>query len=142
MKKRIISYGLLLVFVLASVGCAPRTFIRTMSPGWASIEIRHDVPYDKAWATMVDLLVRRFDLEILEKDDGYIRTAWIYTWTGRVNQRYRVRVTVKFSNDKRKVDVKSEAGYMTARGWRVGTDTLLTSTLKTDIMGSIGRITR
>jgi hypothetical protein len=121
---------------------APESFIKSMEPAWASMEIRTDVPYDKAWSSVVDLLVKRFDLEILEKDDGYIRTSWLYTWTGEMRENYRVRVTIKFNERKTKVEVKSEAHYGGAGKWVVGSDTRLLSTFKTDIMGSIGRTTR
>ncbi len=148
MKRRIIVYGLSLVLLVAPIGCtsllwfAPKSFIKTIEPSWASMEIRADVPYDKAWSSVVDLLVKRFDLEKLEKDDGYIRTGWLYTWTGKMKDNYRVRVTTKFSENKNKVEIKSEAHYGGPGKWVVGSDTRLLSTLKTDIMGSIGRTTR
>ena len=55
---------------------------------------------------------------------------------------YRVRVTTKFSPDHRKLEVKSEAQFHTSSGWVLGTDEALLQTLKTDIMGSVGRSTR
>ena len=34
-------------FLLA--GCAtPKTFVKTLEPTWASIEVRSDIPYEKA----------------------------------------------------------------------------------------------
>ena len=82
-------------FLLA--GCAtPKTFVKTLEPTWATVELRTDMPYEKAWDSVVDIMVKRFDLEILSKDDGYIRTGWLYTWTGKLMENYRVRVTIKF----------------------------------------------
>jgi len=78
----------------------PVTFIQTLEHAWASIEIREDVPYDRAWASVVDLIVRKFEAEILSKEDGYLRTTWLYTWTGELREDYRVRVTVKFVPEK------------------------------------------
>ncbi|MBK7103698.1 MAG: hypothetical protein IPH62_00225 [Ignavibacteriae bacterium] len=109
-----------------------------MEPGWTTIELREDVSYDKAWTSIYDLLSRTFDIEIAQKENGYIRTGWIYTWTGKYTDYYRVRVTVKFPEHRKSVDVKSEAFYKDY----VGYDTRLLTTLKTDIMGSVGRITR
>lgn len=138
MRKKlliIVHLGLLLFIC----GCStPATFIKTMEPGWATIEIRDDVTYDKAWTSIYDLLTRTFDIEIAQKENGYIRTGWIYTWTGKYTEYYRVRVTIKFPENRKTVEVKSEAFY---RDY-VGYDTRLLTTLKTDIMGSIGRITR
>ena len=133
--------ALLFAFLLA--GCAtPKTFVKTLEPTWASVELRSDTPYEKAWDTIVDIMVKRFDLEILSKDDGYLRTGWLYTWTGKVMENYRVRVTLKFSPDHTKVEVKSEAEFGGQGAWVTGYDTRLLETLKSDIMGSIGRTTR
>ncbi len=54
-----------------------------MEPTWASVELREDVEYERAWDAVVDTLIRRFDVEVLSKEDGYVRTNWLYTWTGK-----------------------------------------------------------
>ncbi len=120
----------------------PITFVQTLEPSWASIEIREDVPYNRAWASVVDLIVRKFEAAILSKEDGYLRTTWLYTWTGELREDYRVRVTIKFVPDKSKVDIKSEANYLRRENWIIGSDTVLLQTLKADIMGIVGRVTR
>ncbi len=129
-------------------GCAPTTFIKTMEPSWNTVEIRKDLTGDQAWDAVVDLTARRFDIEVLSKQDGYLRSGWLYSWTGKINQFYKVRTIVKFSPDKRKVEVKSEAHYYSpgvagfGQGWQMGTDERLTSTMRSDIMGKVGRTTR
>lgn len=145
MIKRRIIFILPIFFTFIFVNCAsmpPKSFVKTMEPTWASMEIRSDLTYDEAWSSLVDILIKRFDLEMLDKENGYIRTGWLYTWTGEMLENYRVRVTVKFDKDNRKVEVKSEAHYGGPGNWVIGTDNRLLSTLKTDIMGSIGRTTR
>ncbi len=133
----------LIVGVISLTGCmAPKTFVKTMEPTWATVELRTDVPFDTAWAAVVDTLVKRFDLEVLSKNDGYIRTGWLYTWTGKVMENYRVRVTAKFSPDQTKCEIKSEAEYGGAGRWVMGYDSRLLATIKTDVMGTIGRTTR
>ena len=121
---------------------APASFIKMMEPSWASVELREGVTFEDAWATLVDLLVKRFDLEVLSKDNGYVRTTWLYSWTGAMREDYRVRVTAKFSPDQRMLEVKSEANFKIGRNWVIGSDTAVLTTLKTDIMGTIGRATR
>lgn len=132
------------VLAVSVSGCAftPKSFVRTLEPTWASVELRTDVPYEKAWAAVVDTLVKRFDLEVLSKEDGYARTNWLYSWTGKVLENYRVRVTVKFSPDRVKCEIKSEAELGGAGNWEMGYDTRLLETIKTDVMGAIGRTTR
>ena len=135
--------GSLCLVVVCLAGCvAPRTFVKTMEPTWAAVEIRTDLPFDQAWEAIVDTLVKRFDLEVISRQDGYLRTNWLYTWTGKVRENYRVRVTAKFSPDHKKVEVKSEAEYGGAGMWVMGYDTRLLETIKTDVMGTIGRTTR
>lgn len=121
---------------------APTTFTRTMEATWAGIEIRPEMGFEKSWNAIIDLLTRRFDLEVISKDNGYVRTNWLYTWTGVMSEDYRVRVTIKFAPDHRQLEVKSEAQFRTLSGWVLGTDESLLQTLKTDIMGSVGRSTR
>lgn len=145
-KKKVLYIVTGLFLSLSLLSCAslfrPATFVQSMEPTWAVIEIREGLAYEKAWANVIDLLVKRFDLEMASKDDGYARTAWLYTWTGKLNENYRVRVIVKFSADKTAVHVKSDAEYGSPGDWSAGYDTKLLSTLKTDIMGSVGRMTR
>ena len=143
MIRRVFGIGIVGFLLLVVAGCvAPRTFVKTLEPTWASIELRKDITYVKAWEIVVDSLVKRFDLEILSKENGYLRTNWLYSWTGRLNERYRVRVTVKFSPDHRKIELKSEAEYGGAGMWIMGYDTRLLETIKSDITGNIGRTTR
>lgn len=120
----------------------PVTFVQTLEHSWISIEVREDISYDRAWASVVDLIVRKFEAEILSKEDGYLRTTWLYTWTGELREDYRVRVTVKFTPDRSKVDIKSEANYLRRENWIIGSDTALLQTLKGDIMGIVGRVTK
>jgi hypothetical protein len=108
-----------------------------------TIEVREDVDFERAWETTFAILVRDFDIEFVEKDNGYIRTAWMYTWSGVYQQNYRVRVTMKFSEDRKSIAIKSEAqALLQANIWTVGVDTRQLSTLKTDLMGTIGRTTK
>jgi len=137
--KRMLPILLLLGIVACFSGCAaPETFVRTSEPAWAKIEIRDGVDYDRSWQTIYDLLVRRFDIEVAQKENGYMRTGWLYSWTGQVTDFYRVRITVKFPEDKKSVEIKAEA-Y--CRDY-VGYDSRLLDTYKSDIMGLVGRTTR
>lgn len=134
--------ALLLTAFAAGCRSAPSTFVYTAEPTWAAIELRDDVDVDHAWTTVTDILARRFDLEMVSKESGYLRTNWLYTWTGKLRPDYAVRCIVKFPPGGRRCDLKSEAQYGSPGSWNYGTDTGLLQTLKTDIMGAIGRTTR
>lgn len=135
-----------LLFLICMCGCAsqriPTSFSQVSAPGWITIEVREDVDYDRAWKTTLGILVRDFDIEFTDKDYGYIRTAWTYTWSGIYQQDYRVRVTAKFADDHKSLQIKSEAQSLDKDHWVIGVDTRQLSTLKTDLMGTIGRTAR
>lgn len=129
-------------------GCvAPQTFVKTAAPGWNTIEVRDDITYEGAWRSVVDLIGRKFDIEILSKEDGYLRTGWYFAWTGELQEGYKVRGILKFSPDRKTLEVKSEAqffrrGMFGGGGWVLGTDERLSTTLRTDVMGTVGRVSR
>ena len=137
---------LLILFFTLLIGCAstPETFIMTSDPSWASIEIRDNLTLDEAWQQVVDVLAKKFELEMISKEGTYVRTSWIYTWwkVGQRTEDYRVRAIVKFSANGKNVDIKTEANYLEDDQWILGYDDRLLTTIKTDIMGAVGRTTR
>jgi hypothetical protein len=134
--------ALLCIVVGCSSGKTPKSFTALSANTWSAIEIRPEVEYKRAWNTTLGILVRTFDLEMVLPDEGYIRTAWLYSWSGAYQANYRVRVTVKFADDRRSLAVKTEAQSLVDNQWLIGTDTRLVSTLKTDLLGTVGRTTR
>ena len=78
MKKSL--HIVLLLCVCLIVGCvAPQSFVKSLDPTWASVELRDEVTAEQAWQVVVDTLVKQFDLEVLSKENGYLRTNWQYT---------------------------------------------------------------
>ena len=143
MKKfSLLALALLLLVQTACSTTRPASFSRTTAPGWATVEIRDGVDFDRAWDMVFTILAREFDLATAFKDDGYIQTGWLYTWSGKYQENYKVRVTVKFSQDRKTLQVRSEAWALNGQAWIIGTDSRLMTTLKTDLMGTVGRTTR
>jgi len=142
-----------------SAGCVvslPETFRRTYDePGvWKSIEVMEGISKDELWKTVVDAISHKFDLEVIEKDSGYIRTSWKFTYiepefagrtSERVSDRYRSRVILKFTGENWNIlQVKCESHWL-ARGnisWIIGYDTALLEDVYGDLQGRIGRIRR
>ena len=135
----------LVLMVLTNCATSPTSFTRG-EQDWSIIELREGIEYETAWEEIVDLLARRFDIEMVEKDSGYLRTSWNYTWwqSGVRTENYRVRAMAKFTPEKDALAIKAEAHYYLDRAssWLTGADSLLLDTLKTDIMGTVGRTTR
>lgn len=120
---------------------APKSFQRAVDGGsWSSVMVREDLSYDRAFGEVMDVIGRRFELDMISKDGGYLRTNWIYTWNkkGKYTTKYRTRIVIKFSSDKRRIDIKSEAEFGGEPRWVKGFDTALLTQTKQDIMGVVG----
>jgi hypothetical protein len=125
------------LFVIA--GClSPRSFVKMPEPAWVAIAVRTGLTYDQAWDATVDYLVKMFNFEALARQDGYIRTEWLYTATGKQREDYRVRLIVKYSLDRTRVEIKSEAEYGGPDQWALGVDTRMMETVKTGLTKAIG----
>jgi hypothetical protein len=127
------------------VGCAPSTFMK-QSAGWKTIELNQNMQgnFDAAWQKCVDTIAKDYDIEMLDKNSGYLRTAWIYGISGGTYNRYRGRITVKFPELKEpiKVDVKTEAQWLTdvpTGIWLPGFDTTFQRDVYTALSGRLGR---
>jgi hypothetical protein len=119
--------------------CGPRNFVKSPTAPWTTVLVRPGITYDRVWDQTVDLLVKHFDIEVLSKEDGYIRSDWMYRWTGETTEDYRVRVTVKFSPDRSRCEVKSEAEWGGPGEWILGTDRRLEREMQDALRDRIGR---
>ena len=135
------------VCALYFVGCAPSTFQRGASSGWKSIALHDDLAsnYDLAWQKTVDTIAREYDIEIMDKDSGYLRTSWqqgICSVRGSLINRYAGRRTIKFPDVKapiEKVDLKTEARWRTKEYWVTGFDTGFQRDVFGALSGRLGR---
>ena len=120
----------------------PSSFQRAADGGvWSSILIREDLSYDQAFNEVLDVVSKKFEMDMISKDGGYGRTNWIYTWNtrGQYTSNYCTRVVFRSSADRKKVDIKTEAEFGGDPNWIRGFDTRLLSTIKSDISGVVGR---
>jgi hypothetical protein len=137
------AFALALGFSLtAAFAGPPKSFQRQEMAQWVTYEIRDDVDFQRAWNLVIDNLITEFDLDFVTKEDGYLRTAWLYSFGGKYNFEYRLRVTVRFAPDHKNLRIKAEAQFKDGNNWIQGIDSRLISTLKTDLMGTIGRTAR
>jgi opacity protein-like surface antigen len=140
-------YGVLKIILvaalLACVGCAPSSFVKSSS-GWKVIEVREGLNNDcnKAWQTTVDTIARNWDIEMMDKESGYLRTAWTYGIGGGVYSRYRGRLTVKFTGGQcDKLEVRTEAQWLEDYygNWIEGFDTTFNRDVYGTLSGRLGR---
>ena len=145
-------------FLSLSLACAtsygiPRElegyFIRD-DPVWKIVQIREGLEYEEAWQKIVDLISRKFDIEVLDEGAGYVRTAWKYGYgISREDLRrtnYKVRVVVKFPPEKHMRNkwfrVRTEANYAFGTTWLEGFDNRLLKEIYSDLQGQVGRLVK
>lgn len=142
--------GLMIIATLIIAGCAspPRSFVATRDdPGvWKIVEIREGLSNEQTWTIIVDTLSQKYDLEVLQKDGGYLRTSWKYTYLDgeKVSDRYRTRFVIKLSGSPTwdKAQLKCESNWLEDEGWISGYDTHLLEEIYGDIQGKLGRVRR
>jgi hypothetical protein len=151
MKEKYVAMKIILVaaVLLACIGCAPSSFVKS-SPGWKVIEVREglNTECDKAWQTTVDTIARNWDIEMIDKESGYLRTTWTYGISGGIYNRYRARLTVKFPGGFQsgrqcdKMEVKTEAQWLQNieyGNWVTGFDTTFNRDVYGALAGRLGR---
>ena len=145
-----IQAGVMIIAMLIIAGCTslPRTFVATRDdPGvWKIVEIREGLSNEQVWAIIVDTISQKYDLEVLQKDGGYLRTSWKYTFLDgeKVSDRYRTRFVIKLSGAPNwdKAQLKCESNWLEDEGWISGYDTHLLNEIYGDIQGKLGRVRR
>ena len=128
---------LLLIACVTLTSCGVQTFVKSSENTWSTIQLRENISADKVWQKAVDVLSEKYEIAFIDNDARYIRTGWISGFDGN-KQWYVARATIKLSNDGKQIRIKSEAKSKLL----VGYDAKLLSTLKTDIGGVLGRVTR
>jgi hypothetical protein len=149
MKKTSMIFFTISFFLFAFLSCSifhktpstPTGFIRTNDVGWSTIQLRDGLKFEKAFDDVLDVISKRFEMDMISKEGAYARSQWSYRWGVTEGTSYRTRVIFKFSPDKTKVDVKTEAEWLQNNVWQTGYDTRLLETIKQDIMGFVGRVT-
>jgi len=136
-----------MALVLLCAGCAPSTFVKGQPSGWKTIELNENLlgDYDTAWQKTVDTVARDYDIELLDKDSGYLRTTWTYGISGGIFHRYRGRITIKYPDvvNPDKMEVKTDAQWLsdTTYGiWLQGWDESFNRDVFTALSGRLGRV--
>jgi hypothetical protein len=97
--------------------------------------------YPQAWQTAVDTIAMDHDLEMLDRNSGYLRTAWQYGISGQRPQAYRGRLIIKFPTVDRpeKVELKTEADKLDGGVWVRGWDSSFQRDIFNALSGRLGR---
>ena len=134
----LVSLGALLTISCATTGRGWST--KCSDGGWATIPFSDRVDYGLLWEDATSIISRRFEIEMVTKESGYIRTKWDnrFATDGKTVEGYRTRVTLKINERRKNIEVRSEAEKLEDSDWIQGCDTRVLETMKQDLKGISG----
>ncbi len=130
------------------VSCAsnkPQTFVESHDEAgvWKTIQLHNDYGFfanknQEIWRRVVDVLSEKYDLEVLDKTSGYIRSSWKHSDDG--NNKYRSRVILKMQGSPWDIaKLKTEAQWKdSGESWIIGYDTAILEDIYKDVQGRVG----
>ena len=121
-NKLLSAYMMACVLAVLLSGCAIFKGWRAGEAEWMQVQIPDNYDYDKAFGTVLDVLTEKYEMGVVEKDEGYARTSWSFyrKSNGKNDKRTRSRVTLKFSHDRKSLSVKTEVQVLYKHHWRDG----------------------
>ena len=125
------------MFVMIALGCASVKGWHKGQAEWMRVQIHENFDYNKAFSTALDLLTEKYEMEMINKDGGYARSAWNYyrKSNGMTDDKARVRVTLKFNHDRTQLSVKTEVQRLIKGDWVDGYSDVLGRQTRDDIQG-------
>ena len=147
MKKRIYLIRTLVIIsiIVGVTSCGTHKSVRSFvkgDGGWVSVAINRNIKYEIAFDDVLSIVTRAFEIDIISSEAGYLRTKWNTTYVrtadGKYEKDYRVRITIRASKERMRVDIKAEAEKLKKGYWENGWDTILLETMRKDIAGVVG----
>jgi len=139
--KNIYIVGLFSIISLFS-GCgtgAPDSFMRMTKQYWEVVDVKPSIKYDDAWQRVIYIVTKKFELEMISKEDGYVRSAYgpSYFTEDIANDKYQVRIVAKFTPDRKKVEYKIESRTWDGKIWLNGSDVRVAANMRKDFVNSL-----
>lgn len=143
MKIQTVSFAVLIAGGLILAGCslgAPDSFMQMNKQYWESMTLKPGITYDEAWQRVVYIITKKFELEMISKEDGYVRSAYgpSYFSEDVLNDKYQIRIVVKFSPDRKRMEFKIESRIWDGKIYRNGSDVRVAANMRRDFRNSIG----
>lgn len=141
--KKIHLFGLLLIVSSTLfTGCgtgAPDSFMVMTKQYWEVVDVKQSIKYDDAWQRVIYIVTKKFELEMISKEDGYVRSAYgpSYFTEDMVNDKYQIRIVAKFTPDRKKVEFKIESRIWNGKIWENGSDVRVAANMRKDFINSL-----
>ena len=142
MKNRLVrSTAAITLFCLAGCGLgAPDSFMQMNRQYWETMDIKSSVKYEDAWQRVIYIITKKFELEMISKEDGYVRSSYgqSYFTEDLQNERYQIRIVAKFTPDRKKLEFKIESRMWDGKIWHNGSDVRVAANMRKDFLNSLG----
>jgi len=143
--KSLMSRGIFLFIYCAMIlllsSCGVTSFVKG-DGGRTTVQIADRISYNLAFDEVLTIVTRKFELDMISKESGYIKTKWVTTWVGKWGAKpqkdYRVRLTIRLSSERKRIDIHAEAEKLKGNYWIGGYDTRLLEDIRKDISGVVG----
>jgi len=139
LSLRIAIVSLLIIVAGCGLG-APDSFMQMNRQYWESMDIKSAYKYDDAWQRVIYIITKKFELEMISKEDGYVRSSYgqSYFTEDIQNERYQIRIVAKFTPDRKKFEFKIESRMWDGKIWHNGSDVRVAANMRKDFLNSIG----
>lgn len=107
---------------------------------WKKIQIQESLDYNHAFNTALEMVSNNYEMDLINKDGGYIRSEWSYMKNkkGKRIKDMRMRITIKFNHDRTQLQVRTEAQKLKRDEWIEGEDSALSKQIRDDLQGALG----
>ena len=131
------------ITLLCFAGCglgAPDSFMQMNRQYWETMDIKSSVKYEDAWQRVIYIITKKFELEMVSKEDGYVRSSYgqSYFTEDLQNERYQIRIVAKFTPDRKKLEFKIESRMWDGKIWHNGSDVRVAANMRKDFLNSLG----
>ncbi len=133
----------ILTLILMFAGCglgAPESFMQMNRQYWESMDIKSTIKYDDAWQRVIYIITKKFELEMISKEDGYVRSSYGQSYFSEdiQNERYQIRIVAKFTPDRKKFEFKIESRMWDGKIYHHGSDVRIAANMRKDFLNSLG----
>ena len=122
---------------------APPSFVRSTAEAQVtrSLDVREGLSHVQAMRALTDALGQRYTVEVVDPRAGFAMTAWQASLLrdGVPDLRYRTRVTARFGDDWKKLQLRHEANWARGDEWDVGYDVAQLDSVTTELRAKLGR---
>ncbi len=128
------------LFVIGCGGGAPDSFMQMERQYWETIEVKPTISYDDAWQRVIYIITKKFELEMISREDGYVRSGYgqSYFTEDLHNDKYQIRIVAKFTPDRKRLEFKIESRVWDGKIWKNGSDVRVAANMQKDFMNSLG----